>query len=452
MANPTPRDLALQALNHFDDKGILPRYFLEQSFRRYPGISGRDKALCVHLTNGVLRWRLRLDWYIEQSLNFPFDKVELRVLNILRIALYQILFMDRIPEPAAVNEAVKQTKSGGKPHVARFVNALLRGIIRKRNSLKPFPESVDQVERLSVEHSYPQWLVGKWITELGEGRATSLLKASNEIPKLVVRVNTLKTSRAALIGYLAAEGVCASPTRFSPAGIHIDDLNVPITELGAFKEGLFQVQGEAAQICSFLLNPSKGDRVLEICAGIGGKATHLAEMVGPQGRVIGLDIKRGSLVRLRQTCKRLGISWLHPVCADAAKPLDKLFKKRFEGILIDSPCSGLGVISRHPDIKWAREESHIPELSKVQTQILASAGRILGPGGTLLYVTCTISREENEAVVNSFLERHPDMDVVDLRDKVPRWAKGLVDENGFFRTWPDVHGLDGFFGAMLVKR
>ncbi|RLB39975.1 MAG: 16S rRNA (cytosine(967)-C(5))-methyltransferase RsmB [Deltaproteobacteria bacterium] len=452
MVNPNPRDLALQALNNFDQKGLLPRYFLEQSFQKYPGLSGRDKSLCVHITNGVLRWRLRLDWYVEQCLDFPFNKLEARILNILRIALYQILFMDRIPESAAVNEAVKQAKAEGRTHLGRFVNGLLRGVIRKKEGLKPFPEGVGKVKRLSIEYSFPQWIVEKWIRELGEARTISLLKASNEIPKLVIRVNTLKTTRPALIERLVAKGISVSPARFSPIGICIEGLNAPVAELEAFNKGLFVVQGEAAQLCGLLLRPPEGACVLELCAGVGGKATHLAEQVGSQGRILGLDIKRGTLVRLRQTCERLGISWVYPLVADATRPLEKLLKKRFQRILIDSPCSALGVIARHPDIKWARKESHIEELSRLQGQILTRACEVLAPGGSLLYVTCTISREENEGLVESFLEEHPEMYVVDLAGSAPPLVREFVDEEGFFRTWPDVHGLDGFFAAMLAKK
>ena len=452
MADPSPRDLALQALNRFDKEGTIPRYHLEQAFRRHPAVSVKDRALAVHVTSGVLRWRLRLDWIVKQNAKFPFSKIQPQVLNVLRIALYQIFFMDRIPDSAAVNEAVNQAKSIGKAHIARFVNGILREIIRKKDTGHVPPREADPIEYYSIMYSFPQWLVRKWLTELGEGFARDLMEASNRVPDLVIRVNTLKTRRDALMEELAKEGISCFPTRYSPVGIGIRDLKRPITDLEAFQRGLFQVQGEAAQICSLLLGPQRGQRVLEVCTGIGGKASHLAEQVGGAGVVIGLDKKMGSLIRLTETCKRLGIHWVYAVAADATAGMERLFAARFRSILLDSPCSGLGVISKHPDIKWRREESHIRELAELQYRILSNSIRLLERGGALLYVTCTISREENEKVVEGLLKEHSKIRLKDLKQIAPEWAKDLVDDHGFFRTFPNLHGLDGFFAAMFINR
>ncbi len=452
MASPSSRDLALTALNRFERESIPPRYFLEDAFVKYPDISERDRALAVHLTNGVLRWRLQLDWVIEQHLRFPFRKVEPTVLNIIRIALYQILFMDRIPYAAAVNEAVKQAKKIKRPHLVRFVNGLLRQIIRKKDST-PFPDQeTDPVRYYSVSYSYPPWLVRKWIAELGEAPASDLMEASNQIPDLVIRTNTLKISRDSLTDCLKREGVVGVPTPYSPVGIRIKEIKGPITKLAAFKAGLFQVQGEAAQVCTMLLGPLKGKRVLDVCAGVGGKTTLLAELVGPRGGVIGLDIRRVSLVRLAEAARRLGTSWIYPILYDATRSMGGLFKNRFQYILVDSPCSGLGTISKRPDIKWTKTEEQIQQLSRDQAQILSRASELLCEGGKLLYVTCTISRQENEEVIEGFLASHQWMQLVDLRAVAPQWVRELIDDDGFFRSYPHVHHMDGFFAAMLTKK
>jgi len=451
MAELSSRNLALRALNKFDINGAIPQYYLEHVFQRNPEISSRDRALAVHLTNGVLRWRGRLDWIVEQYVKFPFKKIGPDILNILRIALYQLLFMDRIPNSAAVNEAVKQAKSTSSPHIARFVNGILREILRNRDKIQ-FPNKTrEPIRYYSVMYSYPEWLVHKWVNEFGETFASDLLRASNEIPELVVRVNTLKTDRNSLIEKFEKHGISCSPTTFSPVGIRIHEHNGPIGEMEGFEEGLFQVQGEAAQVCSLLLGPSKGELVLEVCAGMGGKASHLAEQVGHKGRVIGLDKNKGSLLRLVDTCDRLGIDWVFPVAADAGMPMNGLFKVRFSKVLVDSPCSGLGVIRRHPDIKWARSQENVAESSRLQARILANSASLLAPGGRLLYVTCTISREENEGVVKTLLESNKGIQLVDLRDEVPEWAVDLVDDEGFFRSFPNVHGMEGFFGAMFMR-
>ena len=292
----------------------------------------------------------------------------------------------------------------------------------------------------------------KWVGELGEAFASDLMKASNQIPDLVVRVNTLKADRKTLIAELEREGVSCSPTRFSPVGIHINELNGPVTDLAAFQKGLFQVQGEAAQICTHLLRASEGELVLEVCAGVGGKASHLGEQVGPRGTVIALDKKRGSLLRLIGTCNRLGIQRVYPMVADAAVSMEGLFSRRFPKILVDSPCSGLGIISKHPDIKWTRTEEDVEELSELQARILANSAELLAPGGVLLYVTCTISRQENEDIVENFLQSYPRIELKNLKEIAPEWATELVDEEGFFRSFPNLHGIEGFFAAMFINK
>jgi 16S rRNA (cytosine967-C5)-methyltransferase len=218
-----------------------------------------------------------------------------------------------------------------------------------------------------------------------------------------------------------------------------------------FHEGLFQVQDEAAQLTSILLSPLAGESVLDLCAGYGGKTTHLAELMGDQGKVIALDINRTRLVSLATNGVRLGVRSVLPIAADASKDLSSLFRVRFDRIVVDAPCSGLGVISRHPDGKWNKKEEDIPRLSQLQKAILNRACSLLRNGGSLLYVTCTLSREENEEVVDDCLAGNSSMALVDLRDRAPLWARDLIDDRGFLRTLPHLHGMDGFFGALLRK-
>jgi 16S rRNA (cytosine967-C5)-methyltransferase len=275
-----PRDLALAALNRAEHSPGHPERYLEQAFQQDPSLTKRDRSLTVYLVQGVLRWRLRLDWVIHRSVRFPFRNITPPVLNILRIAVYQILFMDRIPDSAAVNEAVKQAKAGEGSHVVSFVNGILRDICRKKNE-ENFPDRDKYLVRfLSVFYSYPEWLVKKWMRELGMVSAERLLEAGNRLPTLVVRTNRLKISRQDLIRYLTDEGIEARPTPYSPEGTEIKGLGGPIQEMEAFRSGLFQVQGEAAQICSQLISPKPGECILDLCAGLGGKSTHMAELMG----------------------------------------------------------------------------------------------------------------------------------------------------------------------------
>ena len=447
----SPRNLALSILNDLNHRTDFPRRYLEKAFHQNLSLNHRDRAFAVHLVQGVLRWRLRLDWIIRQTLHFPFERIDLPVLNILRIALYQIYHMDRVPESAAVNEAVKQAKKKGK-NVGGFVNGVLRQICREKPSVS-FPDrQKDLTGYLSLFYSYPKWLVQKWIRELGNESTEQLLKALNRIPHLVVRVNRLKTDRSNLIDSLKKEGVTCKPTSYSPDGIEIESMSGPVNQLKAFKQGLFQVQDEAAQVCSYLIGPKPGDSVLDLCSGLGGKATHLAQIMDKNGQVLAVDKDLHKLKSLKQNCRRLKIDCVYPIVTDASNNLSNLFYCSFEKILVDGPCSGLGVISRHPDGKWTKNTNKINRLSLIQRHILHEAGSLMPIGGRLLYVTCTISKEENEGVVKHFLRNNRKMVLENLNNYTPEWCRDLIDEDGFFRTLPHVHGMDGFFGAMFLKK
>lgn len=447
-----PRNLALSTLNSPDNTPGFSERYLERAFRHNPGMSERDRAFTVNLVQGVIRWRLRLDWIIGQAVRFPFRKIEPAVLNTLRIAVYQIFFLDRVPESAAVSEAVKQAKTTGRPHLARFVNGILRHICRQKDRIAfPDPGS-DRIRYMSVSYSYPTWLIEMWAREMGIESVEPLLDAGNRIPALVIRVNTLKIDRPGLIKRLKGEGVAGRPTQYSPEGIEIEGLKGPVNELNAFKEGLFQVQGEAAQVCAHLLFPKAGESVLDICAGLGGKSTHVAQLTKGMARILALDIAHSRLVRLLQSSRRLGIKCIQPIVADAGAKFSSKFRCQFDKIIIDAPCSALGTISRHPDAKWTRHKSDLKRLSLLQRKILNQAVPLLRKGGKMLYVTCTISTEENEDVVSDFLEKNKEMALENLKNHVPEGGLDLINNQGFFKAFPDIHGMDGFFGALFTKK
>ncbi len=425
---------------------------LDDAFIRNPHLSRRDRAFVSHLVNGVWRWRGRLDWMISGVSSRPLETVSPVVLDILRMALYQVLYMDRVPESAAVNEAVKQAKARGLGHAAPFVNGLLRNLCRRhRDVLFPDPDA-DPVRYLAAAHSYPEWLVARWVDEFGTKEAGALLQAQNRIPRLDVRVNRLKTTPAELRAELQVEEVTASPIEGVPDALCLEGLRGRVDQLAAFRAGGFLVQDRAAQVAAHLLSPRPGEQILDLCSGLGGKASHLAELTGDRARVTALDIHPGRLVNLRRTMEGLGLRCIDPVAADGTRGLDRLFRCRFDAILLDAPCSGLGVISRHPDGKWNRSETDPARLASLQKALLSGAAAVLRPGGRMLFVTCTITREENEGVVEAFLEEHGDMSVVNLRERAPGWAGRFIDTHGFFRTLPHIHQMDGFFGALFQRR
>lgn len=425
---------------------------LNRAFLQNPHLSQRDKAFVSHLVNGVWRWRGRLDWMISRASSRPLNAVSPVVLNILRLALYQILYMDRVPESAAVNEAVMQAKAKGMAHAAPFVNGLLRNLCRRSQEIS-FPDlDVNPIGALAAIHSYPQWLAARWVDEFGVKEAESLLQAQNRIPSLDVRVNRLKTTPEKLRAELHLRGLTASPIKDIPEGLCIEGLEGRVDQLEAFKAGMFLVQDRAAQVAAHLLAPRQEERILDLCSGFGGKTAHLAELTGDRARVTALDIHPGRLILLRRAMTRLGLHRIYPVAADGAQGLYRLFKCRFDAILLDAPCSGLGVLSRHPDGKWNRTEKDSSRLALLQKELLWAAAAVLRPGGRMLFVTCTIMREENEGVIKEFLHAHGDMTLVDLQDRAPAWAAGFIDNQGFFRTLPHIHHMDGFFGALLERR
>jgi 16S rRNA (cytosine967-C5)-methyltransferase len=452
MSSKTPRDLALRVLNDLSRRPGFSASSLDDLFKSRPHLEERDRAFISQLVQGSVRWRARLDWTIRQASDSPLKKISPPVLNLLRLALYQILFLDRVPESAAVNEAVKQAKIRQPPYVVSFVNAVLRKACRDKNQIS-FPDrGKSPLEYLSVFYSYPEWLVRKWIRERGIVFTEALLDAQNRIPSLTVRSNVLRISRGDLIRRLEAEsGIVGKPTPYSPQGVRLEDFRGRVDQSKAFREGLFQVQDEAAQLASLLLSPEAGERVLDLCAGYGGKTTHLVELMGDNGEVIALDMNRTRLVSLATNATRLGIRSAVAVSADASENLSSLFRVRFDRIVVDAPCSGLGVISRHPDAKWNKKEEDISRLAQLQKAIVNGGCSLLLRGGLLLYVTCTLSREENEEVVEACLAGNKDMALVDLRDQAP-WARDLIDDRGFLRTFPHLHGMDGFFGALMMKR
>ncbi len=451
MRKESPRDLALKILNSLANKTDSPDNHLDDIFQNHPYLDERDRAFIIQLVQGIFRWRFRLDWIIGQFTDFPLKRLKTPILNILRLALYQIFFLDRVPESAAVNEAVKQVKSNNPRHIVSFVNGLLRNICRNKDIIS-FPDKAGEpVGYLSVFHSYPQWMVEKWISDFGKEFTEHLLSSQNNLPRLNLRTNTLLLTRDRLIEYLAEEGVTGRPTIYAPEGITLEGFKGRVTELNAFKSGLFQVQDQAAIIISHLIALRPGDTVLDICAGLGGKSTHMAALNGGKGNILAVDINRRRLVAMVHNARRLGIDNIYPIVADASKSLSSVFSVQFDKVILDAPCSGLGTISRHPDIKWNRDEGDIIRLSFLQKTIMNEAASVIKKGGRILFTTCTISKEENEDVVEDFLDRNSDMSLENLKNHAPEWGLDLIDDQGFFRTFPHIHNMDGFFAALFMK-
>jgi 16S rRNA (cytosine967-C5)-methyltransferase len=303
---------------------------------------------------------------------------------------------------------------------------------------------------LAIELSHPRWLVEQWIGELGVEEARALLAADNEAAPTVLRVNRLRATRDSLLARLAHAGVEAEPTSFSPDGVRVRSSGDP-SALPGYAEGLFALQGEASQLIAWLLGVEPHSQVLDACAAPGGKTTHIAEHLGERGMVVGSDRSRAGLEYLRATARRLGIGGIEVLNADA-RALPLAANLRFDAALVDAPCSGLGTLRQHPEIRWRRDPAQLPQLIDLQRQLIAGAAARVRPGGALVYATCTLLASENEQVVEDFVAANPDFELEHAAPLLPREARGLVDQHGYLRSWPHRDGLDGFFAARLKRR
>jgi 16S rRNA (cytosine967-C5)-methyltransferase len=442
-----PRQAACSVLLRIMKEGCYADQLMDSELES-GRLSGPDRGLFAELVFGVLRRQGTLDHILSSLLTQPLSRLEHQALILLRVGLYQLVYLDRIPESAAVNESVNLAKKN-IPRVSGLVNAVLRSYLRRREDIR-FPDPVAApAESIAARHSHPRWLVNQWIDQLGVEEAEALAEVSSQQPPLTLRANTLVTSRDDLMARFAANGITVAPCRFSPHGILVEGRH-PIPGLPGFHEGLFAVQDEASQMAGLLLDPQPGERVLDACAAPGGKATHLAQLMGDRGELLAMDVSGSKLPLIQESARRLGIGIIHTRRADllhgAALP-----ECSFDRILVDAPCSGLGVIRRNPEAKWRLRPEDITRLAETQKRMLGNAVRMLKPGGRLLYSTCSTTREENEAVLSDFLSRHDDCALEDLNELYPSWGE-LFTREGMLRSWPHRHAMDGFFAARLRKR
>jgi len=424
---------------------------LAEVLKKHPNLPRPERALLLELVQGVKRWELRLDYLLSRLSSLAWRKVHPLVRHILRLAAYQVLFLDKIPAHAAVDEAARLARARRLPasHVG-FINAILRRLAG--GDVPPLPKLEDDpAAALAAASAHPDWLVARWLARYGLAETQARLTANNQVPPLTVRVNTLKTDPISLVKRLEREGVRAVPCSYSPVGLHLREFVQAPATLPSYREGLWLFQDEAAQLTTLLLPLAPGQRLLEIGAGRGGKTTHLAARLQDQGLILAVDNHRQRLASLRQNLRRWGVIGAQPVLADATQPLP-VKPGSLDAIVIDAPCSGLGILRRHPEIKTRLTEADLATFPPRQRQMLERAAPLLKAGGYLLYITCTTEPEENEDLVTGFLADHPDYRLSFEPDLLPPAARHFLLPPGFFRTNPAHHHLDGFFAGVLVRR
>jgi len=444
----TVRHQAVEILTHISQSNAFAGDLLDFCLEKQSLSRTADGRLLTHLVYGVLRMRGHLDWILARLYRGNYSKMEENIKNVLRTGLYQLRFSDRLPAFAVVDEAVKiagrvHSRAGG------LVNAVLRSYLRGPD-LCSFPdENANPAEYIAAYHSHPLWLVKGWLDLYGRKDTEALCAADNEMPPLTVRVNPLKSGRRGLTEKLIQAGFQAEETPWSPEGIHIAFAPLPVQKTVFFADGLLRIQDEASQLISYLVNPRKGQKILDVCAGSGGKTTHLAALMKNEGRMVAMDRNLEKIEQLQNDASRMGIRIIEAIRADGELPLSSEYHNQFDAVFVDAPCSGTGTLRRNPEIKWRLQPGDIDRHAGTQNSILRNAAAAVAPHGILVYATCSLLPRENDGVVRQFLADCPHFR---LGPPDSPAVLNLTDPNGILRTYPHRHSMDGFFGAVFRRR
>lgn len=446
MTKHNSRALALKILYEVNEEGAYANLALDKALFACQDLDPRDRGLITEIVYGSVKNRGKLDFVLNQFASIKVAKMDRWTRNILRMALYQILFLDKIPDSAAVDEAVKLAKRHG--HGDKFVNAVLRNFLRGKDTIN-WPKRQNQpVQYVAVEYSVPQWIAERFFQQYGLEKTEALCQWFNAPSPLWIRTNTLKISRDALKQQLEQAGLLVEESRYTPEGLKICT-TVNLHQLEAFQQGLFTVQDESSMLVALAAEPAPEQRVLDVCSAPGGKTTHMAQLMKNTGTIYACDIHQHRLDLIAENCKRLGVTNVELCLQDGTK-LTERWQQPFDVVLCDVPCSGLGVLGRRPDARWSKQAAHIKELSTIQQKILAQAAQLVAPGGTLIYSTCTITPEENQQIVEQFLAQQKEFY---LDETLPDcWLNTEKGTAGYAQFLPFEDQMDGFFIARLIRK
>jgi 16S rRNA (cytosine967-C5)-methyltransferase len=441
-----PRSIAFEVLTAVDEDEAFADRALDGRLQRSEGLEDRDRRLATELVYGTLRRRGTLDRSLQPSLRKPLERLDPEVLRTLRLGAYQILFLDRVPDHAAVNESVNLAKRFGPRGSGGLVNAVLRALCRAKAEGKGAPYR----QANAAEADFPAWLTQIWEADVGREKTGDLQRALLGTPQTVLRTNTLKIDRPGLVDRLAREGYEAEAVDALPQAVRLTE-GGDIRKADCYRQGLCVQQDGASQLVVDILDPRPGERLLDLCAAPGIKTTHMAEKMAGQGLIVALDSHLARLRELVEGCRRMGVTLTLPVCADASgpgHPLDERYL--FDRVLVDAPCSGLGILRRNPEKKW-RTEPDFATLSSLQAGLIRTAASLVRRGGILVYSTCTVCRQENEAIVQGVLSEHDDFTLEAVTPFLPAGLEDLSSEAGYFFSWARPTDFDLFFAARLRR-
>lgn len=438
----TARGIAVKLLSRYENSDSYIDKMLDGELRRTE-LEAADRALVTELVNGCVRWQSRLDWILMGFYHGEFAKCMPIVKNSLRIALYQMMFLSKIPAPAAINESVELVKRIKGDRHAGVVNGVLRNILRNLQSIRYPDRKENEVLYLSVHTSHPQWMVRRYIERFGSEDAEALLTANNQRPMLTLRVNSLKTTPEQVQRELTEADIKFEVSPIHPTSLLVTSLR-DVRGLQLFADGHVTVQDASASLAVQLAAPRSGMKVIDLCAAPGGKAVMAAELMGNNGSVIALEKYESKLSFIQDNAQRSGVSIISPLQGDA-----RTFSsdKGADVVLVDAPCTGLGTLSKKPDIKWRRQIDDIRKMVTTQREILDNAAKLVNVGGCLVYSTCSIEPEENVEAIRWFLQSHPNFTL----DAAEKYLPAEVCQEGYVQTFPHRHRSDGAFAARLVR-
>jgi 16S rRNA (cytosine967-C5)-methyltransferase len=435
-----PRGVAVKILNRIERSDAYLDRVMEAEMRS-TDMNELDKSLMNEIVTGVIRWRMKLDWLLTGFFHGNFTKAETNIRNCLRVGLYQILFLNRVPHSAAVNEGVAFIKRIRGQKTADLVNAILRNIIRSIDNLRyPDPEQ-DIVQFLAVTESHPQWMVRRWVDRYGKDETKLILIANNQRPDLTIRVNRLKIDLQYFMNLLSQKNVDIIKSEYIDYFVRIKNL-ADIGKSEIYQQGLFAIQDESAGLAVQLLDPKPGERIIDLCAAPGGKTTFIGELLKNTGEIVAVDKYEARLNFAKNACQRLGIVNAHFIAADSTE----IKLPQADRVIVDVPCSGLGILAKKPDSKWKRSSEDLLRLAPIQKKLLENGSTLVKPGGILVYSTCTTEPEENFEIVKAFLEQHPEFTVEPAEQFVPPL---LVSTDHYIQTLPHKHTMDGSFAIRL---
>ncbi len=440
-----PRGLAVKILNRIDRTDAYLDKLIDAEIRN-SSLSPQDKALLYELVHGVIRWMTRLDWVLTGFYKGQYAKSISDIKNALRVAVYQILFLDKIPDYAIVNDAVEYVKKLQGQKAANLTNAVLRNIIRSKNKIS-FPSPDDEpVYYISNYYSHPVWLIKRWLRRYGREFTEQLAIANNNRPLLTVRVNNLKSNPEEIKSLLAKENFDFEEGKYLPGYFKLKQAT-NITDSEIFKKGLLTIQDESTGLPCYLLDVRKDMRVLDLCAAPGGKTALIADLMNNSGKITAIDKYDSRLNVLRKNLARLGVTNVKTIAVDALEFEDE---EGFDRVLVDVPCSGLGTLSKKPDIKWKRALMDIKKLNPLQLDLLRKAASLVKPGGYVVYSTCTIEPDENFEIIQQFLDENLDFELVPADKTFP--PELVNKQTKCVETFPHIHGMDGSFAAKLRRK